>query len=85
MIANPVILKALEDEERNPDSQWGGRCRPLIEAMMKINVRPALIYASIKTGRVLTTDNMNLLSREDLIEWERYCAEYEELAVQAGL
>ncbi len=85
MIANQVILKALEEEERNPDSQWGGHCRPLIEAMTKINVRPALIYASIKTGRILTADNMQLLSGDDLAEWEKYCAEYEELAAQAGL
>lgn len=53
MITNPIILKALEEEEGNQDSLWGegGTCRTFVEAATEANVEPAKIYAAIKTGR----------------------------------
>ena len=82
MITNPIILKALEEEEGNQDSLWGegGTCRPFVEAATEANVEPAKIYAAIKTGRILTADNMKLLSEDDLAEWQMFCEEYAELA-----
>jgi hypothetical protein len=82
MITNSIILKALEEEEGNPDSPWGeaGACRPFVEAATKANVEAAKIYAAIKTGRILTADNVKLLGEDDLAEWEMFCEEYDELA-----
>jgi len=84
MITNPIIRKALEEEEGNPDSLWGegGTCRPFVEAATEANVEAAKIYAAIKTGRILTADNMKFLDEVDLAEWEMFCEEYDELAEQ---
>ena len=84
MITNPIIRKALEEEERTPDSLWGEglSCRPFVEAATTANVEPAKIYAAIKTGRVVTVDNMKLLDEDDLAEWEMFCEEYDELAAE---
>jgi len=84
MITNAIIQRALEEEEGNPDSPWGevGVCRPFVEAAMDANIEPAKIYAAIKTGRILTADNIAFLEEDDLAEWEMFCEEYAELCRQ---
>ncbi len=48
-----------------------------VEAMKKVGIDPALIYAYEKTGRIVTEDNQHLLSEADLDEWEDAIDEYE--------
>ena len=48
----------------------------MVQAMQKIGVDPALIYAFEKTGLIVSEDNQNLLSDADLAEWEAAVEEY---------
>ena len=50
------------------------------EAMLLVlreaNVRPEIIYAYQKTGRLVTEENAQLLSAEELAEWDAAVDEY---------
>ncbi|HBE02740.1 MAG: hypothetical protein A2096_10420 [Spirochaetes bacterium GWF1_41_5] len=46
------------------------------EAMMKANIDPALIYAFRKTGMLVSENNMNLFSKNDLKEWDKAIEEF---------
>jgi hypothetical protein len=46
------------------------------DLMLKVGVDEALIYASIKTGRTVTEENLKFLTKEDLAEWEEAVSEY---------
>ena len=48
-------------------------------ARKEANIRPALVYAMQKTGRIVTEDNQHLLSREELAEWNAAIDEYHKL------
>jgi hypothetical protein len=48
-----------------------------VEAMKKAGMDPAFIYAHEKTGRIVTEDNMHLLSDQDLAEWDAAIEEFE--------
>lgn len=48
--------------------------RPLIRA----GVKPKLIWAACRTGRLVTEENRKALTEEDLVEWEAAIAEYEQ-------
>ena len=41
----------------------------MLEAMHKVGVRPAMIYAYQKTGRIVTKKNSKLLTKDELKEW----------------
>ena len=49
----------------------------IVSAMKLAGVEPAIIYAYEKTGRILTTENLHLISDEDLTEWNVAIDEYE--------
>lgn len=53
------------------------------KAMMRFMVEdcdnPAIGYAIDKTDRVVTQNNMNLLSPEDLSQWNDACEEFEDM------
>ena len=48
----------------------------MIQAMGQAEIDPASIYAYRKTGLLLTTENRDLLSKEDLAEWQSAIQEY---------
>jgi hypothetical protein len=54
--------------------------RELVAVSVKVGILPDKIYAMIKTGRILTNDNMKLLSKADIKEWQDSCHEYDRLA-----
>lgn len=45
-------------------------------AMVGAGVRPEILYAFDKTGRVVTDENAALLTVEDLAEWQAAIDEY---------
>lgn len=49
----------------------------MIEIMKKAGIDPAIIYATEKTGRLVTEANQHLLSDMDLDEWNSAMEEYE--------
>jgi hypothetical protein len=49
----------------------------MIEAMKEVGIDPAIIYATEKTGRLVTEDNQNLLSDVELDEWNAAIEEYQ--------
>jgi hypothetical protein len=49
----------------------------IVEAMKAAGIDPAVIHAYEKTGRIVTEDNLHLLSEADLAEWEAAIEEYE--------
>ncbi len=51
----------------------------IVEAMAKVGVDPARIYAYRKTGLMVTEENLHLLPEEDLAEWRAAIQEYKEM------
>lgn len=51
----------------------------LLTLAREADVTPALIYAIQKTGRIITQENMHLLSEEELEEWNAAIEEYRSL------
>ncbi len=51
--------------EATSDAAW----RQITDAMGSVGVDPAIIYATKKTGRIVTEENIHLLSKADLKEW----------------
>lgn len=49
----------------------------MIELMKETGIDPAIIYATEKTGRIVSEENMPLLSDAELEEWEDAIEEYE--------
>lgn len=52
--------------------------REMAETMRKAGIRPALIYATEKTGLIVTEENRNLIPDIDLTEWQAAIDEYYE-------
>ena len=46
------------------------------EAMVAAGIRPEIIYAHRKTGLIVTEENLEKLSAEDIAEWEAAIDEY---------
>ena len=51
----------------------------LVKTMRKAGIDPRVIYAIKKTGRIVTKQNMRLLSESDLAEWDAALSEYDSL------
>lgn len=49
-----------------------------VQAMKAADLNPAFIYAYEKTGRIVTQQNMHLLSDADLDEWQAALDEYDQ-------
>ena len=60
-------------------STWTFYERELAEMMAAAGIDPALIYASAKTGLLVTEENRDKVPVEALEEWEAALHEYEEL------
>jgi hypothetical protein len=50
----------------------------IIEAMASVGVDPAIIYAFHRTGFLVTEDNLDFLSPDELAEWQAAIEEYNE-------
>jgi hypothetical protein len=50
----------------------------MVKLMREAGIRPALIWAFVKTGRIVSDQNMHLLTQDDLDEWAEAIREYEE-------
>ena len=48
----------------------------MIEALEQVGVDPMIIYAYKRTGRLVTTENVTLLSPRELAEWNAASREY---------
>jgi predicted glycoside hydrolase/deacetylase ChbG (UPF0249 family) len=48
----------------------------MVQAMKQAGINPAKIYAFEKTGRIVSEDNLHLLSDADLAEWQAAIDEY---------
>ena len=66
-----------------------GRARAFADAikatvrlMVEVNQNPTLAYAIEKTDRIVTTENMSLLSEEELDEWNAACEEFDTMSWQ---
>jgi len=57
----------------NKDMEPEDVIRPLIRA----GVKPKLIWAACRTGRLVTEENKKSLTEEDLAEWQAALDEYE--------
>jgi hypothetical protein len=81
---NPVLAQAVKDAE-NPNSRtyayWGSleHLREMVAIAVRAGVEPSKIFAMIKTGRLLTDDNMKFLSKADIKEWADAAREYDQL------
>lgn len=53
--------------------------REVLEFMAAVNLDPAFIYAYKVTGRLVTEDNLHLLTEEEIQEWGDAVAEYQRL------
>jgi hypothetical protein len=52
--------------------------KSMLELMSVSGMRPEIIYAFEKTGRIVTRENMKFLTDADLAEWDSAIAEYHE-------
>jgi len=48
----------------------------MLSALVQAGVRPEIIYACKKTGRLVTESNEHLLTRAELREWKEAVEEY---------
>ena len=48
----------------------------VIHPLIHAGVKPALIWAACKTGRLVTDENRNALTDGDIKEWEDALADY---------
>lgn len=79
---NPILAKALADVEAADSNPNFNKeiLRELVAVAIKTGMPPDKIYAVIKTGRILTFENMKFLSNDEIDEWQDAAREYDELA-----
>ncbi len=66
------------DADTLQELDWDEVGSQIIEAMVKADIEPEKVYAYRKTGFIVTEDNSDLLSKEQLAEWDRAIAEYKD-------
>ena len=78
---NPILAKAMAQAEKK-DPYSHELLKMIVAACIGAGAEPEKIYATIKTGRMLTKDNMKSLTDADLKEWSGACREYKRLATK---
>lgn len=53
----------------------------MLRSMKAAQIDPTIVYATAKTGIMLSSDNQHLFSSRDLREWDRAIREYESIVV----
>ena len=56
--------------------------KAMVRSMIETNDNPTIAYAIDKTDRLVTAENMKLLSEKDLAEWETACDEFESMSLE---
>ena len=79
---NPLIAKAFTQFESENDTQTADVMREIVVAGLNTGAAPEKIHATIKTGRMLTKDNMQFLSPAEIEEWADAAEEYKILAAR---
>ena len=79
---NPILKSAFDKYVDKGDPFTRDLMRQLVAAAVKTGTAPEKIYATIKTGRMLTTANMQFLSKADIKEWQDASREYLRLVQQ---
>jgi hypothetical protein len=79
---NPILSAAFDKYVDKSDPFTRDLMKEIVAAAVKTGAAPEKIYATIKTGRLLTTANMQFLSKADIKEWSDAAAEYLRLAEQ---
>ena len=77
---NPILAKAFDQFAANNHPEVSSYMRSIVAICVKAGADPEKIYATIKTCRMLTHENMHLLSKADLDEWREAMEEYRRLA-----
>ena len=54
--------------------------KAMVRFMIEVNDNPTMAYAIDKTDRIVTAENMKLLSEDDLAEWDEACEEFESMS-----
>ena len=54
--------------------------KAMVRFMIETCDNPTIAYAIDKTDRMVTEENMKLLSEHDLVEWETACDEFESMS-----
>lgn len=74
---DPIFFDPDADEPRElSQSKIDEHQQAIVQAMQAANIRGELIYAYQKTGRLVTDDNLEFLTDEELKEWEDAIEEY---------
>jgi hypothetical protein len=71
---DPVFFDPNSDTPKPINPEWAET--KVVEAMQQVGIDPAYIYAYTKTGRLLTKENRELLTPEELNEWKEAVDEY---------
>jgi hypothetical protein len=79
---NPILKSAFDKYVDKNDPFTRDLMKQIVAAALKTGAAPEKIYATIKTGRLLTTENMQFLSKADIDEWGDAAEEYKRLAQQ---
>jgi hypothetical protein len=77
---NPILAKAFTQFAATNDLESSDYMRHVVAAAIKAGAEPEKIYAMIRTGRMLTAENMKFLSKDDIKEWQDAGEEYRRLA-----
>lgn len=78
---DPVIFDPSKDEP-TPLELNAAREQQLVTVMLQAGVDPMLVYASWKTGRIVTKENSKYLDDEALEEWTAACEQWK--AIESG-
>lgn len=77
---DPIFFDPDADEPRLRTVQQLKRMQDdICEAMRHAGIDPAKIFAYRKTGRIVTSENVKLLTRADVKEWNDAIDEYHSL------
>jgi hypothetical protein len=78
---NPILAEAVAEAEKG--IYWAGagdHLRELVASSVRTGIPADRIYAIIKTGRILTANNIKMLTEADIKEWQDARHEYDRLA-----
>jgi hypothetical protein len=95
---DPTVREILEEQRKKFVAQFGREPGPddkiffdidpeehervVVNAMQEARLSPGFIYAYKKTGMIVTSENQDLWSEQDLVEWEAAWDEWE--AIESG-
>jgi hypothetical protein len=79
---NPILARAMVEAEKKCNPAMREVFREIVAALIRTGAEPEKIYATIKTGRLLTKQNLKHLTKADLKEWADAGQEYNHLAAE---